>query len=887
MDYKKTLNMPVTGFEMRANLTQKEPLYRKEWLDNQIYKKVLEQNKNNPHFILHDGPPYANGSIHVGHAMNKILKDIIVRYKSLQGFYSPFVPGWDTHGLPIEHKMLLESKLNKDELTPLILRKKAAKYALKQVENQKKEFATLQLLSDLEKIYITLDKNYVAKQLEVFKKMVLDGLVYKGLKPVYWSPSSQSALAEAEVEYQDVVSPSIYVAFNVIDSDFASILKDDKLIIWTTTPWTLIANAGVALGENLVYLVVKHNNQRYIVAEALVDNVAAKLKWENFQIVDKFTGKDISKITYTTPILKQEAPVVIGHHVTADSGTGLVHIAPLFGEDDFQIGLKHKLNMIMHVSDTGIIENSNTKFDGIFYDDANKLISEFLGNELLYFERFKHSYPHDWRTHKPIIFRGTPQWFVSIDKIRKQILDQIETSVSTYPEWAKSRLFQMIENRHDWTISRQRTWGVPIIIFYNEQKEPVIAADIFDHVISLVKEHGADIWWEKETDELLPEKYRNLGYTREMDIMDVWFDSGVSSIAVDIANDVESPYDLYLEGVDQYRGWFNSSIINSVAYKGVTPYKNLISHGFTLDGKGEKMSKSKGNTILPQEVISKRGADILRLWVANSEYTNDVSISDEILDQNTELYRKLRNTLRFILGNLDGYNQADSVQRNGIHKYIQNVLYQLINNVIKAYDEYKFINVVKLINNFVVELSSFYLSVTKDILYIRPKNDPERLMVLANFYEIAEFLIVALAPIIPTTAEEAYKFFNKDNKKESVMLDKFASQKEVDLDFIDKFNSFFAARDQVNILIENEIKKGTIKRSNEASIILPRILDLPENLDLRTLLMVGQIELGDDYGISKFESIKCERCWNHFKEEQIKDNLCSTCYQVIAELDNE
>lgn len=887
MDYKKTLNMPVTGFEMRANLTQKEPLYRKEWLDNQIYKKVLEQNKNNPHFILHDGPPYANGSIHVGHAMNKILKDIIVRYKSLQGFYSPFVPGWDTHGLPIEHKMLLESKLNKDELTPLILRKKAAKYALKQVENQKKEFATLQLLSDLEKIYITLDKNYVAKQLEVFKKMVLDGLVYKGLKPVYWSPSSQSALAEAEVEYQDVVSPSIYVAFNVIDSDFASILKDDKLIIWTTTPWTLIANAGVALGENLVYLVVKHNNQRYIVAEALVDNVAAKLKWENFQIVDKFTGKDISKITYTTPILKQEAPVVIGHHVTADSGTGLVHIAPLFGEDDFQIGLKHKLNMIMHVSDTGIIENSNTKFDGIFYDDANKLISEFLGNELLYFERFKHSYPHDWRTHKPIIFRGTPQWFVSIDKIRKQILDQIETSVSTYPEWAKSRLFQMIENRHDWTISRQRTWGVPIIIFYNEQKEPVIAADIFDHVISLVKEHGADIWWEKETDELLPEKYRNLGYTREMDIMDVWFDSGVSSIAVDIANDVESPYDLYLEGVDQYRGWFNSSIINSVAYKGVTPYKNLISHGFTLDGKGEKMSKSKGNTILPQEVISKRGADILRLWVANSEYTNDVSISDEILDQNTELYRKLRNTLRFILGNLDGYNQADSVQRNGIHKYIQNVLYQLINNVIKAYDEYKFINVVKLINNFVVELSSFYLSVTKDILYIRPKNDPERLMVLANFYEIAEFLIVALAPIIPTTAEEAYKFFNKDNKKESVMLDKFASQKEVNLDFIDKFNSFFAARDQVNILIENEIKKGTIKRSNEASIILPRILDLPENLDLRTLLMVGQIELGDDYGISKFESIKCERCWNHFKEEQIKDNLCPTCYQVIAELDNE
>ncbi|RIV16796.1 isoleucine--tRNA ligase [Mycoplasmopsis gallopavonis] len=886
MDYKKTLNMPKTGFDMRANLIQKEPNFRKAWLDNQIYKKVLAKNANNTSFILHDGPPYANGSIHVGHAMNKVLKDIIVRYKSLKGFYSPFVAGWDTHGLPIEHKMLLEAKLSKDELTPIILRKKAAKYALKQVENQKKEFATLQLFSDLEKIYITLDKNYEAKQLEVFKKMVLDGLVYKGLKPVYWSPSSQSALAEAEVEYQDVVSPSIYVAFEVANSKFDKLQKGDKLIIWTTTPWTLIANAGVALGENLEYLIVEVNAQRYVLAGDLFEQVKTKLAWENPIILDTFFGKDLHDVNYYTPITHLEAPVVLGHHVTSESGTGLVHIAPLFGEDDFQIGLKHKLNMIMHISDTGFVENSNTQFDGLFYEDANKPISEFLGTNMLHFERFKHSYPHDWRTHKPIIFRGTPQWFVSIDQIRSKILEQIESNVTTYPEWAKARLLQMIENRHDWTISRQRTWGVPIIIFYDQDKNPVIKEEIFDYVINLVQQYGTDIWWEKETDELLPEAYRNLGYTREMDIMDVWFDSGVSSIAVDIDPKLESPYDLYLEGVDQYRGWFNSSIINSVAYKGVTPYKNLISHGFTLDGKGEKMSKSKGNTILPQEVISKRGADILRLWVANSEYTNDVTISEEILDQNTEVYRKLRNTIKFLLGNLNEYKYNPEQPRTGIHAYIKEKLNELILNVTKAYDEYKFINVVKLINNYVVDLSSFYLSVTKDILYVRATDDLERQMVLANLYEITDFLIIALAPILPTTAEDAYSYFAKETKFESVMLEDFPKVQTVDFELIASYQEFFDLRDQVNILIENQIKEGLIKRSNEAKVTLASSSDLLTNLDLKTLLMVGKIEQGSSLAVSKFDSLKCERCWNHFEANQIQDNLCPTCYEIIQKLEN-
>ncbi|WP_036452035.1 isoleucine--tRNA ligase [Mycoplasma buteonis] len=890
MDLKKTLNMPNTKFDMRANLTQKEPLYRKEWLNNNVYQEVLKKNQDNPKFILHDGPPYANGNIHVGHALNKILKDIIVRYKTLKGFYSPYVPGWDTHGLPIEHKFLVEAQLNKDEINPIILRKKAAKYALKQVESQKKEFQTLQLFSDFSKTYVTLDKKYEAKQLKVFKKMCLDGLVYKGLKPVYWSPSSQSALAEAEVEYQDVVSPSIYVAFDIVSSEFSKIKPEDKIIIWTTTPWTLIANAGAALGSEIEYIVVLFNNQRYILAKSLFETFLSKVKWEGYEVVDSFYGKELrGEVLYKTPILNNTAPIVIGHHVTEESGTGIVHIAPLFGEDDFQIGLKYKLNMIMHISDKGYIENTNTKFDNLFYDYANKEISNFLGTNLLFFERFKHSYPHDWRTHLPVIFRGTPQWFVSIDKIRDQILSQLKNEVSTYPDWAKNRMIQMIENRHDWTISRQRTWGVPIIIFYDQNKEPVIKEDIFDYVINLVSKYGTDVWWEKETDELLPEKYRNLGYTREMDIMDVWFDSGVSSVAADIDENLNLPYDIYLEGVDQYRGWFNSSIINAVAFKGVSPYKRLISHGFVLDGKGEKMSKSKGNVVTPQEVVSKRGADILRLWAANSDYTNDVSISEEILDQNTEIYRKLRNTIKFLLGNIQGHVFDSKLEYEGIHKFINIQYKKLAKEVFQAYEEYKFLTVVKLLNNFVVELSSFYLSVTKDILYVRKLTDKERLMVINNLYEITQFLLLALAPILPTTSEEAYKFFAPESQFKSIMFETFAeySISKNDENIFSQFKEFFDLRDQVNILIEKQIKAGLVKRSNELSLKIPRLSGFLSKLDLKLLLMVGKVEVSDSFSeliLEKFDSEKCLRCWNHFEIGTLKDDLCELCFEVVDEL---
>lgn len=885
IDYKKTLNMPQTDFEMRANLTTKEPKYRQMWLDKQVYKKLLARNKNNKPFIVHDGPPYANGDLHLGHALNKILKDIVVRYKTMQGFYSPFIAGWDTHGLPIEHKMLAEANLSQKSLSVVELRKRAGEYALKQVQNQKQQFAQLSLLSDLEKIYVTMDKSYEAKQLMLFKKMVMNNLVYKGLKPVYWSPSSQSALAEAEVEYQDVVSPSIYVAFEIVSSDFAKLNKGDFVVIWTTTPWTLIANAGVALGENIEYLKVQVNQQNYVVASELLDKVAQALKWENYEVVESFLGKEVTKVEYKTPILDNIAPVVLGHHVTTESGTGLVHIAPLFGEDDFLIGKKHNLNMIMHIADDGTIEKTNTIFDGLFYEDANKKISEFLGDKMLAFARLKHSYPHDWRTHKPIIFRGTPQWFVSIEKIKEQILEQIDNHVISNSAWGKKRLMNMIENRHDWTISRQRSWGVPITIFYDADKNPVFEEELFDHVIALVEEHGSDVWFKWDTEELLPAKYQNKGFTREMDIMDVWFDSGVSSLAVDI-DGFATPYDLYLEGTDQYRGWFNSSIINAVAWNGKTPYLNLVSHGFVVDAKGEKMSKSKGNTISPLQVVTESGADILRLWVANSEYSNDISISKDILKQNSEVYRKLRNTIRFLLANINGYKFNPNTKLSGIHLYINEQLKEVKNKVLQAYDEFKFISVIKLINNYVVELSAFYLSIIKDALYVKKANDKQRLMALHNLYLIAEFLIVALAPILPTTAEEAYSFLDKENKQESVFFEMFFNKEEnVNVELLNTFNEFFTLKDQVNVLIEQAIQKQEVKRSNELKVTLPK--NLPtfiKELDLKTLLQVGDVEFGDLLEVSKFDSLKCQRCWNHFYAQQMQNDLCHSCAEIVSEM---
>ena len=558
-------------------------------------------------------------------------------------------------------------KLDHKNISIIELRKKAAEYALEQIEVQKSQFQKLQLFSDFKKIYKTLDNSYEIEQLKLFYSLYKKGLIYKGLKPIYWSPTSQSALAEAEVEYQEHRSPSIFVKFKIVESDILS--KNDYLVIWTTTPWTLIANSGVAVNKDFNYSLIKYNNENHLVATDLINKLIKEWEWNDFEIIKNINGKDLVNTKYISPINNNISPLVIGHHVTLEAGTGLVHIAPLFGEDDFIIGKKNNLNMIMHINDDGKINDAIGQYKDIFYEDANKLIGQFLEEQklLVKLSFIKHSYPHDWRTKKPIIFRGTPQWFVSINKIKNNILDNLK-NVKFYSNWGYKKLSNMIESREDWTISRQRAWGVPIIVFYDANNEPILNDEIFEYLINIFEKEGTNSWYEKTVDELLPHKYQNLNWKKEKDIMDVWFDSGSSFTAVNIEN-IKSPFDLYLEGSDQYRGWFNSSLINAIAYINKPPYKAIVSHGFLTDEKGRKMSKSLNNGIDPMIIVNKYGADILRLWVANSEYFNDISISENIIKQSAEMYRKIRNTIRFLLSNLFDY-QHQNIDLEGIHLLI-------------------------------------------------------------------------------------------------------------------------------------------------------------------------------------------------------------------------
>lgn len=879
-DYKSTLNMPQTDFSMKADLNIKEPQFLNFWLDNNIYQQALAKNKNNESFILHDGPPYANGSLHTGHALNKILKDIVIRYKTMCGFYSPYVPGWDTHGLPIENKILSEMKLSHKNISIIELRKKAAQYALEQIEIQKSQFQKLQLFTDFKKIYKTLDKSYEIEQLKLFYSLYQKGLIYKGLKPVYWSPTSQSALAEAEVEYQEHRSPSIFVKFKVTESDVLS--PNDYLIIWTTTPWTLIANSGVAINKDFNYSLIKYNNENHLIATDLIDKLIKEWEWSDFEIIKNIKGKDLINTKYISPINNNISPVVFGHHVTLEAGTGLVHIAPLFGEDDFIIGKKNNLNMIMHINDDGTINDAIDQYKGIFYEDANKTIGQFLdkNNLLVKLKFIKHSYPHDWRTKKPIIFRGTPQWFVSINKIKDNILDNLR-NVKFYSTWGYNRLSNMIENRDDWTISRQRAWGVPIIIFYDENNEPILNDEIFNHLMNIFAKEGTNSWYEKSVDELLPAKYQNLNWKKEKDIMDVWFDSGSSFVGVDIEN-IKPPFDLYLEGSDQYRGWFNSSLINSIAYIGKAPYKAIVSHGFLIDEKGRKMSKSLGNGIDPMVIVNKYGADILRLWVANSEYFNDISISENIIKQSAEMYRKIRNTIRFLLSNLSDY-QHQKIDLDGVHLLINEKLNNLKIIIKENYDNYQFINVIKNINNFIIDLSSFYLSITKDTLYVEKKDNQQRRMIQFNFYNILEFLLISLAPILPTTCEEAYQFLLKDNKKVSIFLENFYSiENKKDNKLEDVWKEFFDLKNEIYKLIEEQIQNNLIKRSNEAKVFISTNSEFIKSLNLKELLMVGKVEFGNKTSVELFQnSIKCQRCWNHFEQNEMIDDICFRCSNVI------
>lgn len=881
-DYKNTLLMPQTEFSMKADLVKKQDEYIKNWEQNKIYQKVLEKNKGNKPFVLHDGPPYANGNIHVGHALNKILKDIVVRFRSMQGYFSPYVAGWDTHGLPIEHKMLSENKKQAKDFSVTELRKACHDYALSQVNHQISQFKKLALLTDFKDIYLTLDKNVEMWQLKLFQKMVNDKLIYRDLKPVYWSPSSQSALAEAEVEYAEHISPSITVAFEVNNGN-KYVAKGNYVLIWTTTPWTLIANAAAAISEKFDYVLVEVNKKRYVLAKELLENVAKDCKWEQYKILKTLKGKDLINLTYISPINKNICPMVFGHHVTLDTGTGIVHIAPLFGEDDFIIGNKFNLNKIMHINDDGTINEKGLSYKDMFYEDANPKIGKYLEENglLLSFKRLKHQYPHDWRTHLPIMYRATPQWFVSLAPIKDKLQKAIKT-IKTYNEWSEKRLSLMLENRESWCISRQRKWGVPIIIFYDKNKKPVFNNEIFDYVIDLVAKHGSDIWYEKPANELLPKKFRGLGFSKENDIMDVWFDSGSTSISIKPSG-LEAPFDLYLEGSDQYRGWFNSSLINSVAWRNKSPFKALVSHGFVLDGKGNKMSKSKGNVVDPLDVINKYGADILRMWVANSEYTSDVSIDDKIIQQNIEIYRKIRNTIKFMLGGLNDYTYQE-IKLDSVHELMYERILKLENTLLKFYEEYKFLNIIKEINNFIIDFSGYYISITKDILYLESKNSNERLQVQFIFYKLTELLIKALAPILPITCEEIYSYFPAKNKVESIHLLNFLKHNEIKTTLEEKWAEFFALKDEIYRLIEQKIQSQEIKRQNEAEIFVNSKSSFIKSLDLVKLLMVVKVNFANINKVQKLEnSYKCLRCWNHFEAKDFDKNLeiCMRCKKVI------
>ncbi|HGD0693840.1 TPA: isoleucine--tRNA ligase [Streptococcus agalactiae] len=864
MKLKETLNLGQTAFPMRAGLPNKEPQWQEAWDQADIYKKRQALNEGKPAFHLHDGPPYANGNIHVGHALNKISKDIIVRSKSMSGFRAPYVPGWDTHGLPIE-QVLAKKGVKRKEMDLAEYLEMCRDYALSQVDKQRDDFKRLGVSADWENPYITLTPDYEADQVRVFGAMADKGYIYRGAKPVYWSWSSESALAEAEIEYHDIDSTSLYYANKVKDGK--GILDTDTyIVVWTTTPFTVTASRGLTVGPDMEYVVVAPvgSERKYLLAEVLVDSLAAKFGWENFEIVTHHTGKELNHIVTEHPWdTEVEELVILGDHVTTDSGTGIVHTAPGFGEDDYNVGIANGLDVVVTVDSRGLMmENAGPDFEGQFYDKVTPLVKEKLGDLLLASEVINHSYPFDWRTKKPIIWRAVPQWFASVSKFRQEILDEIEKT-NFQPEWGKKRLYNMIRDRGDWVISRQRAWGVPLPIFYAEDGTAIMTKEVTDHVADLFAEYGSIVWWQRDAKDLLPAGYTHPGspnglFEKETDIMDVWFDSGSSWNGVMNAREnLSYPADLYLEGSDQYRGWFNSSLITSVAVNGHAPYKAVLSQGFVLDGKGEKMSKSLENTILPSDVEKQFGAEILRLWVTSVDSSNDVRISMDILKQTSETYRKIRNTLRFLIANTSDFNpKQDAVayeNLGAVDRYMTIKFNQVVDTINKAYAAYDFMAIYKAVVNFVtVDLSAFYLDFAKDVVYIEAANSPERRRMQTVFYDILVKLTKLLTPILPHTAEEIWSYLEHEEEEfvqlaEMPVAQTFSGQEEI----LEEWSAFMTLRTQAQKALEEARNAKVIGKSLEAHLTIyasqeVKTLLTALNSDIALLMIVSQLTIADE-----------------------------------------
>lgn len=914
MELKDTLLMMETNFEMRGNLNIKEPLLVKKWADEKVYNKM---NEDQPlgEYMLHDGPPYANGAMHCGHMLNRILKDFVVRYKNMCGYKTPFVFGWDTHGLPIEN-MVTKSGVNR-KTTPIFeFREKCKEYALSQVERQKSDIRRLGCLGDYDSPYLTLLPEFEAREIHIFSEMALKGLIYKGLKPVYWSPSSESALAEAEIEYHDVKAYTIYVSFDTVDGKNV-VPNDTKFIIWTTTPWTLPANLAICAHPQFIYGLFKTDKGNFVFLSELKETLVEKLGFTTCELVKEIKGSELEGILVKHPFYDRTSILILGDYVTAETGTGLVHIAPGHGEDDFNVCLKYGIKPYCPVDEHGkLTSDAGERLAGLFYEDANLEVLKILeeNNCLLKEEDIVHSYPHDWRTHKPVIFRATPQWFCSIEPIRDQLIEEIK-KVNWTPKWGETRMVNMIKDRADWCISRQRAWGVPIPIIYCEDNTPIIDKDVFDHIEKLIRENGSNIWYKLSEKELLPEGYTNSHspngiFRKEKDIMDVWFDSGSSWNGVLNERGLKYPADLYLEGSDQYRGWFNSSLILSLAVNGKAPYKNVVSHGFVMDEHWEKMSKSKGNGIDPLKIINIYGSDVCRLWASLVDYQQDARISESIVKTISEQYRKIRNTLRFLLGNLnngsvnDSFKEEDKVDTfEKIDLYVLARLEEVKNKVIDNMDSFNFINAISEILKFVSDdLSSFYFEITKDILYCENKTSLRRRQVQTVLNEVLFTLMRLLNPILPFTMDEVnanYPLRSKDN----VQYYRYPTKSNIySKDLLDEYSLIKTLRNDVLKALEEKRALGEIKSSLLASVDLEikdekikAIIDTYPHVEVERLFIVSKVVLKDNVEgfkgevsnslVSKHTGVRCDRCWNYKDEDEIitegEVHLCPRCKKAM------
>lgn len=918
-DYGNSLNLPQTEFPMRANLPQREPQLLAKWKSMAIYAEVQKKNAGRPKFILHDGPPYANGNIHLGHVLNKTLKDIVVKYKSMSGFDAPYVPGWDTHGLPIEQKAIKDLGLNKNAADKVAFREKCREYALKYVDVQKEQFQRMGVRGDWGHPYLTLQPEFEAVQIRAFGEMAQKGYIYKGKKPVYWCADCETALAEAEVEYADDKAPTIYVKFPVKDGK-GLLSAADSFVIWTTTPWTIPANLGICLHPDYTYVVANIDGENMVLAKELLQSFMTAADQKEARILKEFKGRDLEYITCRHPLFDRESLVILGDHVTLDAGTGCVHTAPGHGVDDFEVGRKYNLAILSPVDHKGrMTAEAGAAFAGMTLDEANRAVCKALDEKgaLMGFKIISHQYPHCWRCKQPIVFRATEQWFCSIDGFREQALSEID-KVNWIPSWGHDRIYNMVRDRSDWCISRQRTWGVPIPIFYcGHCGKEIITAETIDKIASIFAKEGSQAWYRQDVCELIPEGLTcpacgGKEFRKETDIMDVWFDSGSSHLAVLDQNPALAwPADLYLEGSDQHRGWFNSSLNIAVAVKGKAPYKTVLTHGFLVDEKGMKLSKSKGNFIDPLQAAEQMGADVLRLWVASADYRNDLANSPNIMKQVSEAYRKIRNTARFLLSNIYDFEpQKDSVayeEMPELEKLVLHKLAVLIDRVLEAYENYEFHVVYHAIHKFcVVEMSNFYLDIRKDCLYVEKADDPSRRAVQTVLYEIINALVRLLVPILAFTSEEIYSFLPKGaDAPASVQLLDMPKAQQIwyNQPLADQWETMMTLREKITKYLETARQEKVIGHSLDAAVT---VYAEGENYRLlsslgeffASLLIVSQanalpltekphdLPAEDQFAvkIAPAKGEKCERCWMYstkIGQDPQHADLCPRCANVL------